>query len=375
MTITGSNILIENNDVWMSSDYAQYDRKASELNWSGGIASIRTHDITIRGNRVFHVWGEGIIPMYSTNIIIEDNIVYDNFAVNIYCDDCDGVLIQRNLVYSTNTPPFLRKGNPTIGILIANEGRYSEPPVPKNHVIINNIIAGHRYNINWWTSRGGLTNSLIANNTLINAASNTDSPINLKIDDSSYHQNVQVRNNIIVQNTPGTIASVPNDSAFTFSNNLWSETPESDARGSGDIIANPKLVNANAALSPGKVDPSWYKLTGTSPAINSAVKLTEVTLGFFGASRGSNPDIGAHEYDGIPQLTITSTDIPTSPTATPPVSELGDGNNDGVVDGKDFIIWLTHFGQNISGSNNGDYDGNGNIEIGDYIVWLQNLSL
>lgn len=42
------------------------------------------------------------------------------------------------------------------------------------------------------------------------------------------------------------------------------------------------------------------------------------------------------------------------------------------VDGQDFIIWLTHYGQSISGTNNGDYDGNEKVEIGDYTVWVTN---
>jgi parallel beta-helix repeat protein len=369
MTIYGSNVLIENNKVWMASDYAQYPRRASELNWSGGIATQRTHDITIRGNEVFNVWGEGIIPMNSKNITIEDNVVYDNFAVNIYLATVEGVTIQRNLVYNTNTEPFLRGGNPCTGITFATEqadtGAYSS-----NQVVINNIIAGHRENIAWWGEgiSGALINTLIANNTLINATANSGTATNLAIDGTTAHNNVRISNNIIMQNTPGTIASVPNDSTFTFSNNLWSKTPEADARGSGDIIASPKLVNANAELSPGDVDPNWYKLTSSSPAINKAIKLSEVFDDFFGATRGNNPDIGAHEYDGSPQITNTPTDTPT-PTQIP-----GDGNGDGQVDGQDFIIWLIHFGQNVSGVSNGDYDKNDNVEIGDYKVWIANYS-
>jgi hypothetical protein len=50
----------------------------------------------------------------------------------------------------------------------------------------------------------------------------------------------------------------------------------------------------------------------------------------------------------------------------------GDGNIDGIVDGQDFIIWLTHYGQSISGANNGDYDYNNKIEVADFLVWIKN---
>jgi hypothetical protein len=53
-------------------------------------------------------------------------------------------------------------------------------------------------------------------------------------------------------------------------------------------------------------------------------------------------------------------------------ASYGDGNNDGKVDGLDFIIWLIHYGQNVSGNTNGDYDGNGSVGIGDYLIWANN---
>jgi hypothetical protein len=59
-------------------------------------------------------------------------------------------------------------------------------------------------------------------------------------------------------------------------------------------------------------------------------------------------------------------------TATPQPDTPGDGNNDGLVDGKDFIILLIHFGQNVSGASNGDYNDSGDVEIGDYVVWINN---
>ena len=74
---------------------------------------------------------------------------------------------------------------------------------------------------------------------------------------------------------------------------------------------------------------------------------------------------------GGPPVTQPPTNTPT-PTNQPPGTP-GDGNNDGVVDGKDFIIWLMHFNQNLSGANNGDYNDNGTIELGDYVVWINNF--
>lgn len=70
-------------------------------------------------------------------------------------------------------------------------------------------------------------------------------------------------------------------------------------------------------------------------------------------------------------LQIGGPPITYEPSPTP-IGRAGDGNADGLVDGKDFIIWLSHFGQNISGVHNGDYDGNDQVRIADYFIWVNN---
>jgi hypothetical protein len=72
-------------------------------------------------------------------------------------------------------------------------------------------------------------------------------------------------------------------------------------------------------------------------------------------------DVAFSSKEGIyaPQLQITRGQDIQLP---------GDGNNDGKVDGQDFIIWLTHYGQNVSGASNGDFDDNGKIDIADYVI-------
>jgi hypothetical protein len=73
----------------------------------------------------------------------------------------------------------------------------------------------------------------------------------------------------------------------------------------------------------------------------------------------------------LDELTINKGPVTTP---TPGTGRAGDGNNDGLVDGRDFIIWLSHYGQNVSGPSNGDYDNNGQVRISDYIVWVNNYT-
>lgn len=132
----------------------------------------------------------------------------------------------------------------------------------------------------------------------------------------------------------------------------------------------------------GIVDADWIKIGNSEPIQIKSINHTEnrITLtasrswsngdkiwlyknsGGRVIFKGNAPDLGAFEYSG------------TSPSITPtPTGKPGDGNGDGLIDGKDFIIWLTHYGQSVSGVNNGDYDGNNKIEIGDYVIWVNNF--
>jgi len=70
-----------------------------------------------------------------------------------------------------------------------------------------------------------------------------------------------------------------------------------------------------------------------------------------------------------PTPTPTSTHTPTPTPTTPPLN--GDANGDGKVDGIDYVIWLTHYSQSISGGRSvGDFNLNGKIDGIDYVIWL-----
>jgi len=75
----------------------------------------------------------------------------------------------------------------------------------------------------------------------------------------------------------------------------------------------------------------------------------------------------------ISTLTALPTSTPTlTPTPTPTTPPLnGDANGDGKVDGIDYVIWLTHYSQSISGGRSvGDFNLNGKIDGIDYVIWL-----
>jgi len=57
---------------------------------------------------------------------------------------------------------------------------------------------------------------------------------------------------------------------------------------------------------------------------------------------------------------------------TVPVVKAGDANNDGHVDGIDYVIWLNHFGQSVSGVVVGDFNSDNRVDGIDYVIWLNN---
>jgi len=50
----------------------------------------------------------------------------------------------------------------------------------------------------------------------------------------------------------------------------------------------------------------------------------------------------------------------------------GDANNDGTVNGLDYIVWLKHFGTVATGPSEGDFNADGRVNGQDYISWLNN---
>jgi parallel beta-helix repeat protein len=66
----------------------------------------------------------------------------------------------------------------------------------------------------------------------------------------------------------------------------------------------------------------------------------------------------------------------TQPTNSPSVTLIptkpGDANNDQIIDGRDYVVWLNHYGQNLTGVNNGNFNEDNIVDGRDYVVWLNN---
>lgn len=89
----------------------------------------------------------------------------------------------------------------------------------------------------------------------------------------------------------------------------------------------------------------------------------------------SNLQIGGPPVTQPPTNTPLPTKPPTdTPTPTIPSGDIpGDANNDGLVDGQDFIIWLINYGRSTgNGASDGDFNNNSTVNTQDYTIWVKN---
>ena len=279
--ITGDFSVVEDSVVWQNC-YSNVDGRTTRDGWASGLSAARHPDhATLRRNTVFMNWGEGLSTYEATGTLIEQNIVYDN-KTNIYVSDAKDVIVQRNLVfYSVDSAMSYGEH---VGIMMGDE-KYDPPSA--NITLINNLLYGNRENIYWWqgTLGGGMVNVLIANNTLANAYGEAGILVH-----RGPHQDVRILNNIVVQDNEQPVIALYSIGGIVLGNNLWSKSPQEQARAATDVVGDPLLARINFGTA------EWFKLQPSSPAIGRGASLAEVTEDYSGAPRGSSPDIGGFEH-------------------------------------------------------------------------------
>lgn len=124
--VTGKDITIQNNTVrWAIFENASgtgSDLRCRESGWGSGIkVQVGGENVTIRRNTVYEICGEGIAITRGVGGLIEQNVVYDTFSVNIYVDNSINVIARQNHSYCTRDTRFYRGGNPARGITLGNE--------------------------------------------------------------------------------------------------------------------------------------------------------------------------------------------------------------------------------------------------------------
>ena len=244
-------------------------------NWASAIACRNSKETTIRGNIVRDNYGEGInMFWYCDGGLIENNIVYNNRACEIYLDTAKDFTVRYNLIYGTTDSEFWRGGNPSAGIAINNEKEDGfSRGFGQGYRIYNNLLANNGVNIPFWLKfpgSGKFTDIKIFNNILVEAK---ETAVNIR----SEVTGIEFRNNIILQSS-GTPINAPS-SGVTFSNNLWSRPSgdiDSDAGGPGDVYGQDPLLSKSSGwsnLASGILTGQEFTLQEGSPAINAGANL------------------------------------------------------------------------------------------------------
>lgn len=264
--------------------------------WAGAVVVSVTDRSIITNNRIWNNDGEGLIALRGNTFAIRDNVIYDNFSVELYADNAKYVTAERNFIYGTGNTRYLRDGKRSAGIAVANETAANMNPSSDN-TFVNNIVTGTRWGFYYgnWESGGGLKNTKIVNNTFYGT---TDALIEIEDD---THLNNLVENNIFFS-TGGITPRYTGGTATTYRNNLWYGGSAGPAAGTGDVLANPMLVNGGGFTA------ADYRIKTGSAAIAKALDASSIsTTDYFGSPRALPFDIGAH------QLGIADTQAPSVP--------------------------------------------------------------
>lgn len=128
------NLLFENITVTQSCQ--ENTGTNGNCQWGSSLRTGFCKNVIIRDCEVYQNRGEGINLASSTNVLVENNVSYDNFAPNIYCIRTNKAIFRNNLVYNRDTIYWRncksddggvpQKRKPTGGFSISNEVNYDD---------------------------------------------------------------------------------------------------------------------------------------------------------------------------------------------------------------------------------------------------------
>lgn len=306
----GSYIEISHNDLWhiaMANKNARFYHNPSAGTWPGAITTwlwadgSLSRNINIHHNTVRDSWGEGIIPLFTDGVRIENNTIHNVFSTGIYVNATRNAWVMGNFVYAT-TNAYNRPDRdvPANGITLANERVRSEHPTLDNIVVANNLLVGNGHGVNFWFDTGSdytdntYRNVTIAHN-VIHDAQDTAVRFN-PINTARYNppRNARLHNNIIYQGGNGKTLELHNLDAWRVTHNNWPDGTPAEAQHSSNNQLQPAFVNPTI-----QAGFSGFHLQDSSPLIGAGSRVTSVLLDYRGAFRPNRPTIGLYEGNPV----------------------------------------------------------------------------
>ena len=275
----------------------------------GAAIRVRSDNVLLQGNIIYNNYGEGIVTR-GANITVRANTLYDNYVFNIFINNSENIVFERNFVYCTPNSGYERSGTPAIGIGMGEGYADGSGARLNNAKVLNNIVAFCKYGLRYKgaddrLTGGGLKNATIAYNTLYGS---TDTALSIAYE--SAQAGTSIANNIIWQ-AQNKLAAIDNPAGLNFQNNLWKAQPPAALQNAADKTGEPGFASA-----PGYT-PESYIPASSSLAAAAAADIG-VTHDFFAKQRGPTFDIGAIQFAaGTTSTAPQATASPTLPVAQP----------------------------------------------------------
>jgi hypothetical protein len=307
-----ANVAIVGNEIYQNV-LRNWPRGRYKLGgWSMGAVSNGTPGILFQGNVSHRNGGEGLGAYAGRGgAVFRDNLVYDNWSVNIYVDNQPHGVVESNLVYCHTPDPSDLHGNGdpdpsdgrnerrlrAVGIMTADEKYSRTPPANLSDILVaNNLILNCRRGFDHYAqaSGSGLKRVRVLHNTIVvpDADGPDEAYVGMRLPwNAGHNADSVIENNVVYATAPGTYVLSggdadrgtadtfaglrldhnlwfhahharpfhwgPDGSRYDLSHSDWAALPGA-AHGEGDETADPRLRDAvgftPADLAP--IDPS-----------------------------------------------------------------------------------------------------------------------
>ena len=325
------NILIENNVIYNNL------LKNATGNHNGGsaLAFIDVDNSTARGNVIYNNHGEGLVAgRWTSNLTFEDNVLYDNKHASIYLSTTANPVVQRNFVFCTGDQNFWRGKNgklkPPPGITLRDEDFEAlsvKPPPSFGQVIINNIVVGCGINLTLSTQ--------ITGGGLTNAVIANNTFVNARGDSGSGANNILIEGDVTLRNS-------------SFVNNLILQSDPSAA--SAHLlraVGDPDMSTFTLANNLYSVPPTKHWPATENGRIINDPKLVNPIM----PVKGSVPDVNGYALQSnspainagraVAQVTVDFFGQNRSGALDIGADEAGGGGGGGPTTGQIFVIVAT----------------------------------
>lgn len=256
---------------------------AKQSPWSGGIV---VHDspeamILIEDNEVTEGYGEGMICLRSSHVVMRGNKVGDVKAVSYYLDHCSNSIVENNMGWGEIANEWSTFGTAAAVMLQNEDYPASNLRHTVDNIIRNNLFTGHGYCI-----YAGQEKQSREAGFKIGFQAYGNTCVGMKQANIVINNNVRTPDTIVVQNNLFYSPTSEQQTCFsrvsdriTFRSNFWDDGRKADTCvGPGDQVGNPRLRHASISryqqfTTQAQPVPLDFAISEHSPAKNGAQSL------------------------------------------------------------------------------------------------------